>query len=1139
MCDFQQRTSLSLWVIANSILGETMQHTPRPFASTALIVFLLVSALLFVSTQKSFALVNTEIPPALTDTTTELPSEVPTETVMETVVATDTPAVTETPIPTETHPVIAETVTPTLTAIPVNTETITPALEENSTPFHWAFTVDLDPNSKGVLDSGTVDGLNAIVENNQLTIDGDRVDQLRSFLFDSASGSFDFLGGPDQITVTLPATQDIFTLDLETRITTGYSWEVIPGDNYTQVGEATFQSRYSATGAPAIQTIKIETTGISEAVVKLIYRRAFGPKQDIHAWLDIQAGDLVKNIDLTDPMPAMLSEGSGAVNMDEAASDDLTLEATTSLPVSLDWRTRGYVTSVKDQGSCGSCWAFSSVGVLESAILKAGGPSTDISEQFLVSCNTRGFSCAGGGYDTHYWHYNVLGINQTKVGAVLEADMPYTNFDSACYAVTNHPYRLMGWGFVASGNAAYPTTAQLKTAIQKYGPIKVSVCVGPYFTNYTGGIFSTTENVCGGGTNHAVVLVGWNDSTGSWILRNSWGPGWGENGYMRIKYGTSVVGRNASWVSYAAIPAIPKPSGPSGYIKDTTPTFSWPVVQNAASYTLAVYDKTTDTSVFTAKVKSSACTSTTCSYTRTAALAKNHNYQWRLLATNSTGTSSAYSIYKDFSLTVPPVPIPSSPSNLIADTTPVFKWSKSKTATAYKLVVVDGSTGTAAFTATIKSSSCGTTACSYIYAKPLSIGKAYQWKVLATNILGNSDYSSDTSFIISTPDVPTLISPLAITGSSKSSFTWLSSPSATSYKVVLYNPTTSSYLFTQTVSNSACDVSYCTYTTNVTLTANEPYQWKVLATNAIGSSAYSSYADFMLMAPSTPVLTSPEGEISTNVPTFTWGTVEAAKSYTLAVYNSASSSYVYEAAVSLTNCNLIFCTYTPTTTLAVDTPYQWKVRASNDAGSGLYSATLNFSITVPDVPIPASPENIIDDYTPDFAWSVVDQATSYTVSLYNASANTEVFTNTITSSACGVATCSYTSPNTLVTGVNYTWKVRANNAVGSSTYSSPVSFKLSAPSTPIFLSPAGTIYNQTPTYTWRKSSGVDYYKLSIYDVTAGYYIKANLSITPTCGEVTCTWNSGYWVDKNHWINWTVTAVNSLGESAATELFMVK
>jgi hypothetical protein len=88
----------------------------------------------------------------------------------------------------------------------------------------------------------------------------------------------------------------------------------------------------------------------------------------------------------------------------------------------------------------------------------------------------------------------------------------------------------------------------IKNAIYNYGPVAAAVCVDRYFQAYTGGIF--TDPVPCRQVNHAIVLVGWDDAGGYWILRNSWGTSWGEQGYMRIAYGTSQVGYAANYVVY-------------------------------------------------------------------------------------------------------------------------------------------------------------------------------------------------------------------------------------------------------------------------------------------------------------------------------------------------------------------------------------------------------------------------------------------------------------------------------------------------------------------------------------------------------------------------------------------------------------
>jgi hypothetical protein len=101
-----------------------------------------------------------------------------------------------------------------------------------------------------------------------------------------------------------------------------------------------------------------------------------------------------------------------------------------------------------------------------------------------------------------------------------------------------------------------PTNDAIKNAIMTYGAVTAGVCVDTGWYSYTGGVYGSSFNVCSGFTNHQIVLVGWSESTQSWILRNSWGASWGEGGYMRIKYDpagtTSRVGEGASWIRYGS-----------------------------------------------------------------------------------------------------------------------------------------------------------------------------------------------------------------------------------------------------------------------------------------------------------------------------------------------------------------------------------------------------------------------------------------------------------------------------------------------------------------------------------------------------------------------------------------------------------
>jgi hypothetical protein len=227
--------------------------------------------------------------------------------------------------------------------------------------------------------------------------------------------------------------------------------------------------------------------------------------------------------------------------------------ATPDLPTYYNWCDLGGCTPIKNQASCGSCWAFGTVGMLESAVKIHDGLTKDLSEQYLVSCNTEGWGCDGGwwGHDYHQWKYSAP---ETTAGAVPESEFPYVAWDAPCGGPYSHPNGITSWG-ILSPEWDVASVASIKQAIYDHGPVGVAICVGSGFDGYSGGIFSTNEaSACSPyDVNHAVILVGWNDTEGTWILRNSWGTGWGENGYMRIAWGTSNVGYRTSYINYVPV----------------------------------------------------------------------------------------------------------------------------------------------------------------------------------------------------------------------------------------------------------------------------------------------------------------------------------------------------------------------------------------------------------------------------------------------------------------------------------------------------------------------------------------------------------------------------------------------------------
>jgi C1A family cysteine protease len=401
-------------------------------------------------------------------------------------------------------------------------------------------------------------GIKANVNAGKLALSGAQdMEQLRAALFDEAAEWADFLGGPVEVTLSLPTSNQPLRLELESRPGTGYRWVMLPSDEdrYTQIGDTTFAMRYAGPGAPAVQTIDIRSIGAGDGVVHLVYRRSFEPDEPIRARLTLRVARTSGVIELTDPTPSQPIIGGDAQSASHAADAAASLPRRATLPTDYDARTLGIIPSVRNQGACGSCWAFGTVGVMEVAVKLGGGPLTDLSEQFLVSCNKNGWNCDGGLTASKY-HYNTLGYSQTAAGAVLESVKPYTASNGTCPSDYAKAHKATAWQFLTGSEWTMPTNDQIKNAIMTYGAVTAGVCADDGWDSYTGGVYNPSSNDCDGSTNHQILLIGWSDSTQSWILRNSWGAGWGESGYMRIKYDpagkTSRVGEGASWIRYGS-----------------------------------------------------------------------------------------------------------------------------------------------------------------------------------------------------------------------------------------------------------------------------------------------------------------------------------------------------------------------------------------------------------------------------------------------------------------------------------------------------------------------------------------------------------------------------------------------------------
>eukprot|EP01061_Rhynchopus_euleeides_P017435 TRINITY_DN28_c0_g1_i1.p2 TRINITY_DN28_c0_g1~~TRINITY_DN28_c0_g1_i1.p2 ORF type:complete len:380 (+),score=137.96 TRINITY_DN28_c0_g1_i1:1261-2400(+) len=200
-----------------------------------------------------------------------------------------------------------------------------------------------------------------------------------------------------------------------------------------------------------------------------------------------------------------------------------------AVPDAVDWRNHSVVTPVKNQGSCGSCWAFSATEALESAAAIATGKLQVLGPQQMVSCTENPNQCGGTGGCAGATQ--PLGLNYTaQAGLSLEVDYPYTAKTGTCEKSKIKPA-------VGNKGVAELTSNDYNSlihAVATAGPVAVSVAAN--WVLYEGGVYSNAK--CGYEVDHGVVVVGYGTDAAAghdyWIVRNSWGASWGESGYIRL-----------------------------------------------------------------------------------------------------------------------------------------------------------------------------------------------------------------------------------------------------------------------------------------------------------------------------------------------------------------------------------------------------------------------------------------------------------------------------------------------------------------------------------------------------------------------------------------------------------------------------
>jgi C1A family cysteine protease len=227
-----------------------------------------------------------------------------------------------------------------------------------------------------------------------------------------------------------------------------------------------------------------------------------------------------------------------------------------TIPATYDWRNvsgKSFVTPVRDQGGCGSCWAFATVAALEAkSLITFNWPGRDLnlSEQIVLSCSGGG-DCAAGGFASIASDY----LRDT--GTAVETCYPYTAKDGACGNACPHwqsrAYKIDSWQYVSLEGSG--TAATIKNAIYNGGPVAAWFKVYMDFYSYHSGVYTHTlgDDPLGA---HLVLVVGYDDTLNAFIVKNSWGTDWGDSGYFKIAYSELTGNTRFGYYTYGYGKAI-------------------------------------------------------------------------------------------------------------------------------------------------------------------------------------------------------------------------------------------------------------------------------------------------------------------------------------------------------------------------------------------------------------------------------------------------------------------------------------------------------------------------------------------------------------------------------------------------------
>jgi len=751
------------------------------------------------------------------------------------------------------------------------------------------------------------------------------------------------------------------------------------------------------------------------------------------------------------------------------------------LAATFDWRNNGgnYVTPVRNQSSCGSCWAFAATAALESkALITFNKPGTnlDLSEQIVVSCGGAG-SCNGGSPGGASSFFVSTGTN-------LESCYPYTATDgdcsSACSNWEDSTYKIDGWSYVSGGSA--PTADALKNAIYINGPLIAVFDVYTDFFSYHTGVYSYVSGKYEGG--HAVLIVGWNDLDDAFIVKNSWGAGWGESGYFRIAYseltGTTKFGRYSYAYGNAVAP------GGTDMIAPTPNPMTWATApyQTGANSIRMVSTTATDSTLPISYYfdfvdsptggtgGSDSVWQSGSAYT-SSGLQTNHQYGYRVKARDGANNETGFSTPTRYAYTVIETPTALTLGPLTSNSIQV---QSSNTPSG----LTRGSSGLLIENTTNGTNSGWKQNNDSWTSSSLSPNTSYSFRGKARN--GDS--------------VETAYSPSA------SKFTLANQPNAASYTDVTQtcirahwtangNPNGTQYLSENTTTGFNSGWTTNTYWGSCGLTCGSSYGFRVKARNGegveTGWTSLGSQSTPTCPPPSPPTSVSASDGTYMDKVEVVWTASPSAASYT--VYRATSTnSWVTKTALGATTGTL----FNDTTAVPRTTYYYW-VKAANAYGTSGFSdfnaGSRSDGTPPPPTSVSASDGTYMDKV--EVTWAASPNTASYTV--YRATSTR----SRVTKTALGTTTGTFFNDTTAVPKTTYYYWVKASNAYGTSGFSdfNAGSRSDGTPPSPANISASDGTYVDKVEVTWTASPNAASYTVYRATSTRSWITKTALGTT--------------------------------------------